>query len=91
MLDIALIRKGLRYLLLRIERGQASQSSVHTPEHGSTSIYRLFIKALEKDFRYTQSVQHFTHKLGYSASTLSRACLAAEGHTAKSIIDQEGP
>jgi AraC-like DNA-binding protein len=87
-LDIALIRQGLGYLLLRIARGYASQPTVHTPEQSSPSIYRLFIKALETDFRHTRGVQHFAHKLGYSASTLARACLAAEGRAPKAIIDQ---
>lgn len=87
-LDIALIRQGLGYLLLRLAREHANQSTVHTSEQGSPSIYRLFSQALETDFRHTRSVQHFTNKLGYSASTLSRACLAAEGRTAKTIIDQ---
>jgi AraC-like DNA-binding protein/quercetin dioxygenase-like cupin family protein len=86
-LDIALIRQGLAYLLLRMARWYASQHIFHTAEHGVQSTYRLFIKALETDFRHRRDVQHFTQKLGYSASTLSRACLAAEGCTAKTIID----
>jgi AraC-like DNA-binding protein len=87
-LDIALIHQGLGYLLLRIARGHARHSTAQTQEQSSPSIYRLFIQALETDFRHTRGVQHFTHKLGYSASTLSRACLIAEGRTPKVIIDQ---
>lgn len=35
-----------------------------------------------------RSVSELAHRLGYSESTLNRACLAATGKTAKRLVDQ---
>lgn len=87
-LDMALIRQGLAYLLLRMVRWHASLNTAPSTAITTSHVYSLFIQALEKDFRHQRTVQTFCQKLGYSASTLSRACMTAQGHTAKAIIDQ---
>jgi AraC-like DNA-binding protein len=87
-LDVALIRQGLAYLLLRIARWRADQDTTDAPAQADKVIYGLFVKELEKNFRQRLGVQSYAHKLGYSQSTLARACLCAEGRSAKVIIDR---
>ncbi|USD37316.1 AraC family transcriptional regulator [Ferrimonas sp. SCSIO 43195] len=87
-LDAALIRHELMSLLLRVARLQRRQQQrEHQPERHSLT-YRLFRQALERQFLQQRQVQYYAQSLGYSASTLSRACLAAEGRSAKQVIDR---
>lgn len=50
--------------------------------------YRLFIQALEACFAKEHHLQYYVRLLGYSDSTISRACLAAEGRSAKEVISR---
>lgn len=71
--------------LIRINRAhQQSTSSVSV----SPRTYRLFLRKLETDFRKEHRVHYYARRLGYSASTLRRACAAAEGRSAKVVIDR---
>ncbi len=88
-LDIALIHHGLIYLLLRISRWCNTKpvgTQIPPPKH--QIIYKLFVDELEVNFRNRLRVQTYAHKLGYSESTLSRACLFAKGESVKVIIDR---
>lgn len=79
--DPALLRQLLGALLLRIARlpgGAAPQPS---------SVYLAFRAQLERDFATTRSVEHYAARLGYSPRTLTRACLAATGRSAKQLAD----
>jgi len=87
-LDIALIRQGLIYLLLRIARCHTEDRRIELGQQKERTVYRLFMQALESNFHRRLAVQGFSEKLGYSQSTLSRACMAAEGRSAKSVIDR---
>ncbi|SDI38676.1 AraC-type DNA-binding protein [Ferrimonas sediminum] len=86
-LDAALIRHELMSLLLRIAKLQRLQPTVETGQSSHGRTYRLFRQALELHFMEQRSVQFYGRALGYSESTLSRACLAAEGRSAKQVID----
>ncbi|WP_245923005.1 helix-turn-helix domain-containing protein [Paractinoplanes atraurantiacus] len=48
--------------------------------------FRRFRAAVEVDFRHHHDVGHYARALGWSARTLSRACLAATGRTAKDLL-----
>lgn len=87
-LDIALIRQGLIYLLLRIARCHTEVGLADSDLQIDRPVYRLFIQELEKSFHRRLAVHSYAQKLGYSKSTLSRACLDAEGRSAKIIIDR---
>lgn len=87
-LDIALIRQGLIYLLLRIARCHTDDGITAPKQQQDRMVYRLFIQELEKSFHQRLAVQSFAQKLGYSQSTLSRACMEAEGRSAKIVIDR---
>ena len=87
-LGIALIRQMLVCLMLRLARWHAATPD-DAPAGGSDRAhYRLFVRELEAGFREHRDVRHYAQRLGYSESTLSRACLAAEGRSAKQVIDR---
>ncbi|MCJ0764840.1 helix-turn-helix transcriptional regulator [Variovorax terrae] len=85
-IESAIIRHGLMALLLRLacERVRQAGDRALPREAG---MYRLFVRELEANFHKRLSVLDYARRLGYSESTLSRACLAAAGHTAKQALD----
>ena len=87
-LDAVLIRHGVQGLLMRLARWFASMDRDHAGQPPERAVYRLFLREVENGFRQRQSVQHFARRLGYSESTLARACQAAEGRSAKQVIDR---
>ena len=87
-LDTILIRHELLALLLRLARWQRELAVGSLSQRKGRETYRLFIKALEAHFEIEHSLCFYAKRLGYAQSTLSRACLAAEGRTAKAVIDQ---
>lgn len=86
--DVALIRQVLVCLLLRLARWHAAQSDGTKTLQVNRASYRLFVRELEMGFGQRLGVQHYAKRLGYSESTLSRACIAAEGRSAKQVIDR---
>ena len=85
-IDSAIIRHAVMTLLLRLAR----ERTAHEPEapvSREAGIHRLFARELEAGFHKRLSVLDYARRLGYSESTLSRACLAAVGHTAKQAVD----
>lgn len=88
-LDIALIRHQLMSLLLWIAKAQGQLAeAAASPQAVRRKIYRLFVQALEADFQQQHALQYYAGRMGYAASTISRACLAAEGRAAKQVIDR---
>jgi len=87
-LDIALIRYELMVLLTRIAKLQKQGRGGAEVIASSRLTYRLFIQALEAGFAKEHSLQYYARRLGYSESTISRACLAAEGRSAKEVISR---
>lgn len=82
----AIIRHELLGLLLRLAREQAlAAPGIAATREGQ--IYRLFTRELEAHFHERLSVLDYARRIGYSESTLSRACLAAAGVTAKQALD----
>lgn len=86
--DVSLIRHELLTLLLRLSKLQRLESMLSGARRDIRVTYRLFIRELETGFPTQHSLQHYAKRLGYAESTLSRACLAAEGRTAKQVIDR---
>lgn len=87
-LDIALIRHQTMTLLLRIAKHQEGRDAGAGSRSAGRQTYRLFLQALEADFPRQHGLEYYARRLGYSASTISRACLAAEGRAAKQVIDR---
>lgn len=87
-LESSLIRHESLVLMLRIARWQRSLNRNSNISGRQLATYRLFIHELEKTFRKEHSLSFYAKRLGYSQSTISRACSAAEGRTAKIVIDR---
>ena len=86
-LDVALIRHELMALIVRLAKLQHAMvgSSVRQT---SRPTYRVFQRELETGFRHHHSLAYYAKRLGYAQSTISRACLASEGRSAKQVIDR---
>jgi len=87
-LDIALIRHALMALLIRIAKQQKQGRESGALAENRRLTHRLFVQALEASFARERSLQFYARRLGYSESTISRACLAAEGRSAKEVISR---
>ncbi|HCX80371.1 MAG: hypothetical protein A3E00_16440 [Curvibacter sp. RIFCSPHIGHO2_12_FULL_63_18] len=87
LIDAAIIRHEVLILLLRLAR--VLRGEVGTPERAQEGkMYRLFCQELEVSFKTRPSVLDLAQRIGFSESTLSRACVATTGRTAKEMIDQ---
>lgn len=85
--EAAIIRHEALTLLLRLARElRGGINTAETTREGE--IYRLFARELEANFMRRPSVLEFARRVGFSESTLSRACVATVGRTAKDVIDQ---
>lgn len=82
----ALIRQITGCVLLRSARAVAGHSSMANDR--PHSVHRLFIAELERALAERPTVHALSARLGYSVSTLNRACLAAQGTPAKVVIDK---
>lgn len=85
-LAAALIRQISACLLLRVARAFAGHPAA--AEGVRQPIHRLFVAELERSVAARPTVRELSRRLGYSVSTLNRACLAARGVPAKEFIDR---
>ncbi|MEV7359688.1 helix-turn-helix transcriptional regulator [Kitasatospora sp. NPDC091276] len=81
-----LLRQLLGALLIRMARlpDPAGRPALSPPGAG---VYPAFRRELERSFAATRSVEDYAARLGYSPRTLTRACLAATGRSAKQLAD----
>jgi len=90
----ALTARFLRHLvlalLLEIQRfaGRSLRSGDVRAAGARPDVARLLQEEVEAAFCRERSVKYYAQRLGYSEKTLTRACLAAGGCTAKAMIDQ---
>ena len=84
-LTAALLRQLLGAMLLRLAR--LPHPAPVTSARTGGEVFRAFQYELERSFAATRSVQRYATRLGYSPRTLTRACQAATGRTAKELID----
>ncbi|MFI9320215.1 helix-turn-helix transcriptional regulator [Kitasatospora aureofaciens] len=89
----ALLRQLLGALLIRIARlpdpdpDPDSDTGPAPRTDPGAELLLAFRRELERSFTSTRSVEDYAARLGYSPRTLSRACLAATGRTAKQLVD----
>lgn len=85
-LEAAIIRHELLTLLLRLAR---ELRGAHPARRATreAEIHALFAQELELNYAGRMSVLDYARRLGFSESTVSRACLATVGRTAKQEID----
>ncbi len=84
-LETAIIRHQLITVLLRLAQELRGESA--RPRTREAQIYALFSSELDAMFAKRMSVLDYAQRIGFSESTLSRACLATVGRTAKQEID----
>ncbi|TQF04566.1 helix-turn-helix domain-containing protein [Kitasatospora acidiphila] len=82
----ALMRQLLGALLIRLARLAVHGEHPATRPPGA-DIHLAFRRELERSFATTRSVEDYAARLGYSPRTLTRACLAATGRSAKQLAD----
>ncbi|MCC3770613.1 AraC family transcriptional regulator [Streptomyces sp. UNOC14_S4] len=83
-LSAELLRQLLGVLLLRIARLPCPSGAGPA---GVNQVFRAFRREVERSFAATRDVQDYAARLGYAPRTLTRACLAATGRTAKQFLD----
>jgi AraC-like DNA-binding protein len=87
-LDNALIQNAVLGLLLRMARWHSARLVLSDSKIANQVVFKLLRKELEKTFRQQWSVGQYAKHLGYSESTLNRACEAATGQSAKVLVDR---
>ena len=80
---IEVVRHLLSVLVLRLVHACPEESLGGAPE----GAFLRFHRAVERDFASTRRVEDYAGALGYSVRTLTRACVAATGATAKEYVD----
>ncbi|WP_370942099.1 helix-turn-helix transcriptional regulator [Amycolatopsis sp. cg5] len=83
---VELLRQLLGALLLRVRRLPVTDREARpTDSHDET--FQRFQRELEQSFATTRQAGDYAARVGYSARSLNRLCLAATGQTAKALID----
>lgn len=78
-----LLRHQLAVLLLRLALAAPAAAS---PVGSDT--FRRLCREIEQHYRHTRRVEDYADRLGCSVRTLTRACLAVTGRSAKQVIDE---
>lgn len=81
----------LRLALLSDDVEQAVRAGRHTGPTGGTAelaTFRRLWSEVERRHTHTRRVEDYADRLGCSVRTLTRACLAVTGRSAKQVIDQ---
>lgn len=82
----ALLRHQLAVLLLRLSLlPVAERQPAHRAE---AETFHQLCREVERDYRHTRRVEDYATRLGCSVRTLTRACLAMTGRSAKQVIDE---
>jgi AraC-like DNA-binding protein len=84
LVAVELLRHQLAVLLMRVVALQ--QQAAKAPAAGG-EVMTAFRKEIEASFAMTRRVEDYAERLGCSVRTLTRACLAATGRSAKQVID----
>ncbi|MFC3505337.1 helix-turn-helix transcriptional regulator [Micromonospora krabiensis] len=79
-----LLRHQLAVLLLRLALGGQERHPAARPEQDT---FDRFCREVERDYQHTRRVEDYAARLGCSVRTLTRACLAVTGRSAKQVID----
>ncbi|MDH6136866.1 AraC-like DNA-binding protein [Kitasatospora sp. MAA4] len=85
-LSEALLRQLLGALLIRTAR-LPDPAGRPVPAAPGAELHLAFRRELERSFATTRSIEDYAARLGYSPRTLTRACRAATGRSAKQLAD----
>ncbi|MFU8875796.1 helix-turn-helix domain-containing protein [Micromonospora sp. SL4-19] len=81
----ALLRHQLAVLLLRLALLPGTQRPAPRTD---TETFQRMRREVEHGYRHTRRVEDYAARIGCSVRTLTRACLAATGRSAKQVIDE---
>jgi AraC-like DNA-binding protein len=84
-LPAELLRHQLAVLMLRIAMLPSHNGAA--PEGAETDTFLRLRREVERRYVQTRRVEDYAARLGCSVRTLTRACLAATGRSAKQVID----
>jgi AraC-like DNA-binding protein len=76
----------LAAVILQIDRLPGTEEGDDDARAGG-EVYARFRAELERGFTRTRKAEGYAQRLGYTLRTLTRACLAATGQSAKHVID----
>jgi AraC-like DNA-binding protein len=82
----ALLRHQLAVLLLRLNL--LPSGTERQPPRAETATFHRLCREVERGYRHTRRVEDYAAQLGCSVRTLTRACLAVTGRSAKQVIDE---
>ncbi|SCL31777.1 transcriptional regulator, AraC family [Micromonospora nigra] len=80
-----LLRHQLAVLLLRLALLPTDRTGPARPE---AETFRRLCREVERAYRHTRRVEDYADRLGCSVRTLTRACLAMTGRSAKQVVDE---
>ncbi|MGC5050932.1 helix-turn-helix transcriptional regulator [Micromonospora sp. DT48] len=81
----SLLRHQLSVLLLRLSMLPSGTTRSARPEEET---FRRLCREVERGYQATRRVEDYADRLGCSVRTLTRACLAVTGHSAKQVVDE---
>lgn len=83
----AVVRLALLGLLLRLGRAFAASAPAGGRSRDA-EVHRLFARELDRQVAERPTVAGLARRIGYSESTLARACVALTGLSAKALVDR---
>lgn len=86
-IDAALVWHSLLIVLLGLAR-ELRRAQAGSMDSRDAAIHRMFARELELRFHTRMSVVDYAARIGYSQSTLSRACVSVTGQSAKALLDR---
>ncbi|WP_341719816.1 AraC family transcriptional regulator [Micromonospora sp. FIMYZ51] len=81
----SLLRHQLTVLLLRLSMLPSGRRRAARPEEET---FHRFCREVELSYQHTRRVEDYAERLGCSVRTLTRACLAVTGRSAKQVLDE---
>lgn len=88
----ALLRHQLAALLLRLallsDSDGGPQPASRSASRTESGTFRLLCRELEQGYQRSRRVEDYADRLGCSVRTLTRACLAVTGRSAKQVVDE---
>ncbi|MEW2374954.1 AraC family transcriptional regulator [Micromonospora sp. NPDC047812] len=80
-----LLRHQLAVLLLRLS---LLSERAHPATRAEAATFHRLCREVERGYQHTRRVEDYAARLGCSVRTLTRACLAVTGRSAKQVVDE---
>ncbi|WP_207914073.1 AraC family transcriptional regulator [Micromonospora sp. KC213] len=84
----ALLRHQLAVLLLRLSLLPVPTGVGNDAHRAEVVTFHRLCREIERGYQHTRRVEDYAAQLGCSVRTLTRACLAVTGRSAKQVVDE---